>query len=268
MARRRLVLTGVLAALLVLAAGTAALWCWATRPERIPTGPETWPARPASLPTPEIIWPDGLPDDGQWADDEWVQAFRAADLSMRVARNAHDFSGADVADQVGERDLKEAANTQHGFANGNWRYGDTTEFKYSPGPWPVQILGVEVRDTGTFIAICHPETWAVPRASEVQRPDEFSTFRTTVVRMERRDDRIVRANEEHWGPPFDVPRFFLSQCDPTQIRAGYFTTDPLYEQPFEPWDVIGPDGNPMSPPPHAPAAHATGPSPASGVEGG
>ena len=264
MAARRPIWAGVLAGLLLLVAGTAALWWRATHVDSPPTGSTTWPARPASLPTPAVVWPDGPPDDGTWADDEWVQALRAATVALAVGHNAHDYSDPILAELVSQRDIEVDANRQRGFADGRWRHGSTHEFLYLPGPRPMQIVGVVARGDEAFVGYCYLNDWAVPSASDVIVPDGSSTLHVTSVRLERRGDQIVYADDGPARFPTGVgggrSKFAGSDCDPTQLHAGYFDPPPPYGEPFAPWDVIGPDGTPMSPPPtDAPAGGATPP---------
>jgi hypothetical protein len=171
---RRRTVVAVLAAALVLAVALAAsAWHHHERQRwqaaHTPTRTE---ARAGDPDIPAIDWPNGLPDDGRWADDPWVATLRTYVAVEAAAYNTGDLVGSTdlrrlLADRyieseqdqlTGEREL--AADERSHLYDEGW--------PVFPGPLTLTVLDVQQTDESAVVTTC--------RTSGVQQFSDASTL--------------------------------------------------------------------------------------------
>lgn len=241
--RRRALVLGALGATLLVAVLAWHPWAGSTVPPR--GVEESTPAEASGpAPVPAIIWPYGTPDDGPWADDEWVLALRQFDLLTAAANYHHDYSDPRLTAFASEQSLQSRAVGAFNAALGA-RDPDHRLFRpitYRPGPRPLVVLAVEPGKLGATIRVCVPESWGATSTDDVHDPP---------------DTGIVRRWEMYRTPTGDIwptdPHPEVSRgggttpCDLSRVRFGYFDPAPPYGEAVDPGTVIGPDGTPVAP---------------------
>ncbi|TPW73513.1 hypothetical protein [Schumannella sp. 10F1B-5-1] len=127
-------------------------------------------AGPTVIDDPQIDWTEGGPPAGPRDDDPIVQAARAADEGIALARIHRDFTIAQLTDHVTSQ---LAADAYQGFL----RVADSGKATVAPGPTPMTVLTIESDDDTASVEFCEYRGW--PIWSEQEKPSFERTGHVT-----------------------------------------------------------------------------------------
>lgn len=190
---------------------------------------------------PEVVWTDGEPA-GPLEDDPWVQAVRASDLELSIARVTLDLT---------EPGLVET-NTSSQIS---WLFGsieataESEGMAYPPGPTPMIPVHVEESGDGesATVLMCAPVAWTVTAdETEPENPlrGRFDWYDLVMEDGRRKLDSIGAGNIE--GSEHAVGKQALepflddredSDCTLDDAKVGLFDPAPDVSVEYTPEDI-------------------------------
>jgi hypothetical protein len=207
----------------------AALLLAGCAPDPAPSDPVVQEVQWHTEGAPDVLWPNGLPDDGRWADDEWVAAYRQFEVLEAVADYMHDYSDPGFVALVGGEyrpsfDLSVVSDEGRGY-------------KYFPGPVPSVVLGVDEDGDQAVVSVCRLRGGAYSSDEDFQDRPPLGQVKG------QRADFTVRSEGE--ALVITKREYSLGLCDLDGAREGEFDPPPPYGEPFDYLSILGVDGEPF-----------------------
>jgi hypothetical protein len=205
----------------------AALLLVGCAPDPAPSDPVVQQVEWHTEGAPDVLWPNGLPDDGRWADDEWVAAYRQFELLVAVGMYMRDYSDPGFVALVGgefapEFDVSVVSDEGRGF-------------EYFPGPAPSIVLGVDEDGDQAVVSVCRVKGWGYGSDEDFRNsPVGQVKGQRAEITVQRDGDHLIIAKREYW----------LGLCDLEGVRVGEFDPPPPYGEPFDYLSILGVDGEP------------------------
>jgi hypothetical protein len=219
--RRHRVAALLVTALTLVLVGCAALWWHQAHRWQAAHAPARTEARTGDPDIPAIDWPNGLPDDGRWADDPWVTTLRELTVVLAAAYDAGDLTGSsDLHRLVFDRYIdsyQETATDARERAAGAGSDRDDARLPVFPGPMTLTVLDVQETYRGTTVRTC--QTSGLVTASPDVAADRMADGRGRVVEWHLALDAA--------GVPGVYEIDVGEACEVEDVRYGLF--DPLPE---------------------------------------
>ncbi|HEY0186413.1 MAG TPA: hypothetical protein VGC67_02895 [Cellulomonas sp.] len=204
-----------------------------------------------------VVWPQGAPDDGEWADDPWVQAWRRWGLVRFSASAANDYSAARWEGfESTDQQLASLAQSRLRAVERSWDEEDPVGVSYPPGPAPMYVLAVEELSAvaggprSAVVYVCAPLVWSVSDPADVPTAvDDLDLAVMTGRLQETTGGNIVVVDTGRSSgvrhPVTGVP-LLDEDCDASKIRMGFFDPAPPIGQTVYPWQVLDSQGEPVA----------------------